>query len=145
MIQHRIPRSATVVATVLALACGAPADEPATGVAVKSADIAFVNVNVVPMDQERVLEGQTVIVQDGVVTWLGPADEIEVPDGALRIDGTDKYLMPGLVDSHVHAWLENDLKLYRGAGVPSFARGRRRTEDGSRRLLVRRDSNGHRR
>ncbi len=117
MITHRIPLAATLVATVLALACGAPADEPATGATVTSADIAFINVNVVPMDQERILENHTVLVEDDLITWLGPADEIEVPAGALRIDGTDKYLMPGLVDSHVHAWIENDLKLYVANGI----------------------------
>ena len=119
MIPHRILRAATLVATVLALACGAPVDEPATGIAITSAAIAFVNVNVVPMDQERVLEAQTVIVEDGVITGLGPADAIEVPAGALRIDGTDKYLMPGLVDSNVHARLEDHLRLYVANGITS--------------------------
>ena len=70
--------------------------------------IAFVNVNVVPFDRERILAGQTVIVRDGRIAEIGPADKIKVPAGALQIDGRGKYLMPGLADMHVH--------LFPGAG-----------------------------
>jgi imidazolonepropionase-like amidohydrolase len=70
--------------------------------------VAFVNVNVVPMDRERILEGQTVIVRDGRIALIGPASKTKVPAGALSIDGRGKYLMPGLADMHVH--------LYPGAG-----------------------------
>ncbi len=72
--------------------------------------IAFVNVNVVPFDRERVVAGQTVIVRDGRIAEIGPADKTTVPAGALQIDGRGKYLMPGLADMHVH--------LYPGAGQP---------------------------
>jgi hypothetical protein len=67
-----------------------------------SADLAFVNVNVVPMDQDRILERYTVLIKDDLITWLGPANSIELPAALRKIDGTDKYLMSGLVDSHVH-------------------------------------------
>ena len=70
--------------------------------------IAFVNVNVVPMDEERVLGGQTVIVRDGLIAALGPAEQVKVPTGALRIDGRGKYLMPGLADMHVHFEVFNE-------------------------------------
>lgn len=64
--------------------------------------IAFVNVNVVPFDRERILEGQTVIVRDGRIAEIGPANKMKVPAGAREIDGRGKYLMPGLADMHVH-------------------------------------------
>jgi imidazolonepropionase-like amidohydrolase len=63
---------------------------------------AFVNVAVVPMDTERVLTGQTVVVQAGRITALGLATRIRVPAGAVRIDGQGKYLIPGLADMHAH-------------------------------------------
>ena len=68
----------------------------------KNKVIAFVDVNVIPMDEERVLENQTVIVHDGVIEKIGNSSEVDVPDSALVIDGHGKYLMPGLVDMHVH-------------------------------------------
>ncbi len=63
---------------------------------------AFVGVNVVPMDRERILSNQTVIVKDGVITEIGDAKKIRVPKGAFRVDGTGKYLIPGLIDMHTH-------------------------------------------
>ncbi len=72
--------------------------------------IAFTNVNVIPFDRERVLAAQTVIVRDGRIAEIGPAEKTKVPAGALQIDGRGKYLMPGLADMHVH--------LYPGAGAP---------------------------
>lgn len=64
--------------------------------------IAFVNVNVVPFDRERILEGQTVIVRDGRIAEIGPANKTKAPAGAQQIDGRGKFLMPGLADMHVH-------------------------------------------
>jgi len=63
---------------------------------------AFVNVNVVPMDTERVLPEQTVVVKDGRIVTLGPTAKTDVPKEAVRIDGSGKYLMPGLSDMHIH-------------------------------------------
>ncbi|HXQ71913.1 MAG TPA: amidohydrolase family protein [Pyrinomonadaceae bacterium] len=74
--------------------------------------IAFVNVNVVPFDRERIVEGQTVIVRDGRIAEIGPANKTKVPAGAREIDGRGKYLMPGLADMHVHLFPgtgQNDL------------------------------------
>jgi hypothetical protein len=63
---------------------------------------AFVNVTVVPMDTERLLSGQTVVVEGGRIIALGPAKQVPVPAGAVRVDGRGKYLMPGLADMHIH-------------------------------------------
>jgi hypothetical protein len=59
-------------------------------------------VNVVPMDRERVLSHQTVLVEGGRITALGPGDKVQVPAGAVRVDGRGKYLIPGLADMHAH-------------------------------------------
>lgn len=63
---------------------------------------AFVDVSVLPMDRERVLERQTVIVRDGKVASIGPSSSTSVPAGATRIDGRGKFLMPGLAEMHSH-------------------------------------------
>lgn len=65
-------------------------------------DIAFVNVNVVPMDRERVLEAQTVWISGGHIREIGAVRKVKLPKDTLRIDGTSKYLMPGLADMHGH-------------------------------------------
>ena len=63
---------------------------------------AFVNVSVLPMDDGRVLTGQTVVVRGDRIAAIGPATQVAVPAGAVRIDARGKFLMPGLVDLHVH-------------------------------------------
>ena len=63
---------------------------------------AFTNVNVLPMASETVLANQTVVVADGVIVAAGPAAAVEVPRGAMVIDGSGRYLMPGLAEMHAH-------------------------------------------
>ncbi len=70
--------------------------------------VAFVNVTVIPMDKERVLENQTVIVRNGVIAEIGDAKRVRVPKDAQKIDGTGKFLIPGLSDMHVHLMSDED-------------------------------------
>ena len=63
---------------------------------------AFTNANVVPMDQERVLSNYTVVVRNGRIVDLGPANAVSVPSDAQRIAAGGKYLMPGLSEMHGH-------------------------------------------
>jgi imidazolonepropionase-like amidohydrolase len=62
--------------------------------------IAFVDVNVVPMDSERVLTRHTVVVQGDRIISIDPADEAVLPRGTRRIEALGKYLIPGLIDAH---------------------------------------------
>ena len=64
--------------------------------------VAFVNVSVVPMDSERVLAGQTVLVRDGRIAEMGPSGGVTVPKDAVRVEGRGRYLMPGLAEMHGH-------------------------------------------
>ena len=69
---------------------------------------AFVGVNVIPMDRERVLANQTVIVRSGVIAEIGDAGKVKVPKDAIKVDGSGKYLIPGLVDMHTHLLSDSD-------------------------------------
>lgn len=79
--------------------------------------IVFVNVNVVPMDSERILANQTVLVRDGLIAEIGEQGAVNIPTAAQVIDGDGKYLMPGLADMHVHVKEENELLLFVAHGV----------------------------
>lgn len=68
----------------------------------------FHNVNVIPMDRERVLKNQTVLVRDGTIVEMGEAGKVKIPSGASRIDGRGKYLVPGLIDMHTHLFSDDD-------------------------------------
>jgi hypothetical protein len=65
---------------------------------------AIKNVNVIPMDQERIIPGQTVIVENGVITKIGP--NINPGKNVAIIDGGGKWLIPGFFDMHVHFFYE---------------------------------------
>ncbi len=63
----------------------------------------FADVAVLPMTSPTVLEHQNVLVQDGVITYAGPADDMPAPPaGATVVDGAGRYLMPGLAEMHAH-------------------------------------------
>ncbi|NRB50707.1 MAG: amidohydrolase family protein [Saprospiraceae bacterium] len=64
--------------------------------------IAFVNVNVLPMNGEGLMPNQTVLVKNAKIQKIGPADNIRVPKSAMQIDGKGKFLMPGLAEMHAH-------------------------------------------
>ena len=87
-------RITTILSVLVALSSAAHAQQAGT--------YAFSNVNVVPMTSEQVLADQTVLVQGGRITAVGPARSVRVPADALRIDGRGKYLMPGLSEMHGH-------------------------------------------
>jgi len=70
--------------------------------------VAFVDVNVIPMDKERVLQHQTVIVRNGVITDIGDTKRIRIPAGARRVDAAGKFLIPGLTDMHVHLFTDDE-------------------------------------
>ncbi len=70
--------------------------------------IAITNVNVIPMDRERVLQDQTVVIRGGRIHKIGPAARTKAPKGAKLLDGRGKYLMPGLVDMHTHLFTDDD-------------------------------------
>lgn len=64
--------------------------------------IAFVGVNVVPMDSERVLEDLTVVVSGDRITEIGAASRVAVPEGTQIVSGEGRFLIPGLADMHYH-------------------------------------------
>src|SRR5687767_3603883 len=75
------------------------AQEPA---AVKQGEIVFRNVNVIPMDRERVLLNQTVVVNNGKITFVGEGKTAKYGKGATLIEAKGKYLIPGLAEMHAH-------------------------------------------
>jgi imidazolonepropionase-like amidohydrolase len=68
----------------------------------------FEDVNVVPMDRERVLEAQTVVIRGGRIAEVGARGSVPIPETARRIDGRGKYLMPGIAEMHAHVPAADD-------------------------------------
>ena len=80
--------------------------------------LVFENVTVIPMDSERVLDGQTVVIEEGRISGIGKNGEVEIPTDAFRVVADGKFLIPGLSDMHIHTnGVENDLLVYLANGV----------------------------
>jgi hypothetical protein len=77
-------------------------------------------VSVVPMDRNGILKDRTVVVAGGVIADMGPTDEVEIPEGFEVIDGSGRFLMPGLWDVHVHLAKDDALALYLANGVTTI-------------------------
>ncbi|MGY4537678.1 imidazolonepropionase-like amidohydrolase [Mucilaginibacter sp. UYNi724] len=45
---------------------------------------------------------QTIVIQEGRITKVFPTGTVAIPDSAVIINLKGKYLLPGLIDSHVH-------------------------------------------
>lgn len=87
--------------------------------------IALVNANVLPMNRDTLLAGQTVLIRDGIIQQVGPGSGVRIPAGATRIEAGGKYLLPGLADVHVHmvgprGFQEELLKMYVVEGVTTI-------------------------
>lgn len=70
-----------------------------------SAQDAFVFRNATVLDGTESMEpriGQTVLVEDGRIVAVGPAAEVDAPMGARELDLGGAYLLPGLINMHVH-------------------------------------------
>ncbi|HWP44099.1 MAG TPA: amidohydrolase family protein [Blastocatellia bacterium] len=115
----------TSLLSILLLASAGAASLPNAYRQSAGRDVAFINVNVVPMDSQHILKGQTVLVKGDRIAEIGPSAKVKVPQNALRIDGTGKYLMPGFAEMHGHIpppqspkeYVESVLFLYLANGV----------------------------
>jgi imidazolonepropionase-like amidohydrolase len=89
----------------------------------QAASTAFINVNVIPMSSDVVIAAQTVVVAEGLIVAMGDVDQVPVPEEADIVDGTDRFLMPGLTEMHAHVAntgsdnLDRDFALFVANGV----------------------------
>jgi cytosine/adenosine deaminase-related metal-dependent hydrolase len=90
--------------------------------------VAFVDVTVIPMDRERSLRGQTVVVRGQRIVAIGPSGRVKVPAGGRKVNGRGKFLIPGLAEMHAHipggqvpdSLVERTLFLYVSRGITTI-------------------------
>jgi imidazolonepropionase-like amidohydrolase len=64
--------------------------------------LAFTHVTIIDATGSPAQPGMTVVIEKGRIASIGKDADIAVPQEAHVIDGTGKFLIPGLVDMHVH-------------------------------------------
>jgi imidazolonepropionase-like amidohydrolase len=79
----------------------------------RSSDITITHIAVIDTSGGRVLPDSTVIISEKRVAAVEPSSAITIPRGAKVVDGTGKFLIPGLADMHLHLT---------GAGEPEGSR-----------------------
>jgi len=74
--------------------------------------IAIVGATVIHPERElpaAVAPNSTVLINGNRIQRIGPAASTAVPKGATRIDGKGKWVVPGLIDAHVHFFQSGNL------------------------------------
>ena len=116
-----------VMFVALTLLTATAASEPHSPM--EPADYAFVDVTLLSMDSPVPAPHRTVLVRGGRILSVGPEDEVTVPAGTTRIDGSGMFLLPGLADMHAHVGFDYqpgqageraDLLLYLATGVTTL-------------------------
>jgi imidazolonepropionase-like amidohydrolase len=90
------------IATLLCAHAGASTGDPA--VTTTPTELAITSVSVVDVEQGRLLAHRTVLIAKGRIVGIEPATGVVLPATTRRIDGRGRYLIPGLVDMHVHVF-----------------------------------------
>jgi len=90
--------------------------------------VAIVDVTVIDVAEGVAVPGQTIVVVGDRIERMGPVAEIELAGDASILDGRGLYLVPGLVDAHVHfldastfgpLMIANGITLVRDTGMPT--------------------------
>lgn len=76
-----------------ALSCNAQAADP---------PVLIRNATVITMDGASVFEKHDLLVQDGRIARIAPTGTTAAPAGTTVVDGTGRFLMPGLAEMHAH-------------------------------------------
>ncbi|MBO9658495.1 MAG: hypothetical protein J7527_06695, partial [Chitinophagaceae bacterium] len=67
-----------------------------------NSQIIITNTNILDVEKKKILEGYSVLVNDGKIISIEKAGKTKPDPSATVIDGTGKFLAPGFVDAHVH-------------------------------------------
>ena len=60
---------------------------------------------------------QVIVIQNDKIVNVADAANVTIPDGATVIDLSDKTVMPGLIDMHVHLTSDHRFHGYQGLGI----------------------------
>lgn len=85
---------------VIAIGAALPLTRP---VPMRAAAVtAIENVTVIDPRSGSARANQTIVLHGARIALVAPAGDVQIPDGALRVDGRGRYAIPGLWDMHAH-------------------------------------------
>ncbi len=86
------------VACVALIATALVSSPPVYG---QAQPVAFRGAEIIPITSAPIADG-VLVIRDGRIRAVGPADDVTIPEGAEIHDVSGKVIMPGLVDTHSH-------------------------------------------
>ncbi|MBE0650636.1 MAG: amidohydrolase family protein [Bacteroidales bacterium] len=60
------------------------------------------NVTITDVENHKLISDQTVVITDDLISNIQSSEKVKIPENASVVDGTGKYLIPGLTDAHIH-------------------------------------------
>jgi imidazolonepropionase-like amidohydrolase len=82
----------------------------------QSKPLAITHVAVIDGTGAAARPDMTVVITGERIAALGRTGKVEIPAGSEQIDGSGKFLIPGLWDMHVHCWTLTRSKTLRTLG-----------------------------
>ncbi len=70
-------------------------------------DVVITNINIIDVKQGKTIPNQTIVIQDDKIASIKPFSEADENKAQTIIDGTGKFVMPGLWDMHAHGITRN--------------------------------------
>jgi imidazolonepropionase-like amidohydrolase len=67
------------------------------------------NVTVIDGTGAPAMPNSAIVMTDGKIAWLGPVAGLKAPNDARIEDMSGKFVMPGIIDSHVHVGIMHDV------------------------------------
>ncbi len=123
-----IPIRLALIASATLMASPIPAPAPSA--------VVLREVTVISMTDSLPRPGQTVVIQDGRITAIGPVGSVAIPDGATVLPvPRGAFVLPGLADMHVHIFDRSELLMFLANGITTI-----RNLHGIERHLAWRDS-----
>ena len=86
----------TLVLALFAVSCNSAGSAP------ESDALVLRNFTLIDGGDRAPLAQAAMVVDDGRVSWVGPASELKAPEGASVTDLNGAYVIPGLINLHAH-------------------------------------------
>ena len=83
----------------------------------KSRPFVFTHITVIDATGAPARPDMTVVIRGDQIAELGKSGTVRAPEGAQVVDGTGKFMIPGLWDMHVHWFHQSHLPLFIANGV----------------------------
>ncbi len=96
IVTHRFLTATVFAAALAAVSCGGGETMP------PSTAVAYTGADLIVGDGTGPVADSVIVVDGGRIIAAGPASAVEIPAGAERVDLSGRFVIPALVDTHVH-------------------------------------------